>query len=63
MKNNKYIYLFVLQGCYGYGWDDLTTSENLKEIRQDRKAYRDNENGMYRIIKRIEENQFYKPVI
>lgn len=23
-KQNKYIYEYVVQGNYGYGWDDLT---------------------------------------
>ena len=55
---NKYIYLHILQGNYGYGhgYEDLTASENFKEIQDDLKAYRDNEGGTYRIIKRRELN-------
>jgi len=49
---NKYQYLFVLQGNYGFGYEDLTASENRKEIRQNLKEYRDNEGGDYRIIQR-----------
>jgi len=49
---NKYQYLFVLQGNYGCGYEDLTASENRKEIQQNLKEYRDNEGGDYRIIRR-----------
>lgn len=58
MRQRKYDYLYVLQGKYGAGWDDLTaapqTWEGRKEIREDLKAYRENEGGLYRIIKRRE---------
>ena len=58
MKKNKYVYLFVLQGNYGYyGWEDLTASENRREVRNDLKAYRENEGGIYRIIQRRELNK------
>ena len=56
MKKNKYCYLFVLQGNYGQGWEDLTASESRKEMRDDLKAYRENEGGSYRIIQRRELN-------
>lgn len=49
---NKYYYYYVLQGYYGFGWEDLTQSENYKEIMQDLKDYLNNEHGAYRIIKR-----------
>jgi len=59
MKQNKFEYLYVLQGRYGssYGWEDLTASkknaEGLKEIRQNKKDYIENEGtGEYRIISR-----------
>lgn len=55
-KQNKYCYLFVLQGYYGHGWEDLTASESRKEMRDDLKAYRENEGGTYRIIQRRELN-------
>ena len=58
MRKNKYVYLFVLQGNYGYhGWEDLTASENRQEVRDDLKAYRENEGGVYRIIRRRELNK------
>lgn len=60
MKRNKYSYLWVLQGCYSMGWEDLSaenkTWEGLKAIRQTRKEYAENEGGTYRIIKRRELN-------
>lgn len=59
MKQNKFEYLYVLQGRYGslYGWEDLTAakknSQGLKEIRQNKKEYIKNEGtGEYRIISR-----------
>jgi len=58
MKQRKYDYLYVLQGHYGCGWEDLTaaeqTREGRKEIRDNLKDYQDNEGGSYRIIKRRE---------
>lgn len=53
-KTNKYEYLFVLQGNYGQGWEDLCASESSMEVRQNRKEYRENEGGNYRIIQRRE---------
>ena len=60
MNTNKYIYLNVLQGNYGYGFEDLTASESYREVKKDLKAYRENEFGLYRIIKRREINSAYK---
>jgi hypothetical protein len=54
MKKNKYVYLFVLQGFYSYGWEDLTASESWKEVKQDKKDYIKNERGIYRVVKRRE---------
>ena len=55
---NKYLYLHVLQGNYGYGhgWEDLCASESRREIRLNLREYRDNEGGCYRIIQRRELN-------
>lgn len=52
MKQNKYINIFVLQANYGYGWDDLTTSDNWGEIKTDKRAYARNDTAPLRIIKR-----------
>lgn len=58
MGKNKYQYLHVLQGNYGYGhgWEDLCTSESYREVRQNLKEYRENEGGNYRLIERRELN-------
>jgi hypothetical protein len=54
MRKNKYQYLHILQGNYGYGhgWEDLCTSESYREVRQNLKEYRENEGGNYRLIER-----------
>lgn len=53
---NKYTYLYVLQGAYGQGWEDLTASVTHQEIHDDLGTYRDNEGGVYRVIHRRELN-------
>ena len=58
MRKNKYTYLHVLQGHYGFhGWEDLCASESYREVRQHLREYRENEGGSYRIIERRELNQ------
>jgi hypothetical protein len=58
MKLRKFEYLYVLQGFYSLGWEDLAaesqTLQGRKAIRQTRKEYQENERGTYRIIKRRE---------
>lgn len=61
MRKNKYVYLWVIQGNYGYGWEDLS-SYNKKEyswgdIKHDVKEYRINDTYPKRIIKRRELNR------
>lgn len=51
---NKYTYLYVLQGYYAHGWEDLTASEKKSEVRANRREYQENEGGTYRIIQRRE---------
>lgn len=58
-RRNKYVYLYVLQGYYGYGWEDLAAEDKAdhnagRRIVQTRKEYRENEGGAYRIIERRE---------
>lgn len=58
-RANKYVYLYVLQGHYAHGWEDLSAVDKsergaLAYIRQERKVYRENEGGAYRIISRRE---------
>lgn len=59
-KQNKYLYLYVVQGNYGYGWEDLTQSESWREARDDLKAYRQNDPHPHRIIERRELNPKYR---
>lgn len=64
MRERKYMYLYVLQGNYGQGWEDLCAEDKhsgkdqhgspRQRIRADLKAYRENEGGSYRIINRRE---------
>lgn len=72
-KPRKYRYLYVLQGDYGYGWEDLSAEDKndwpdvlngpgpMARIRQTRKEYRENEGGTYRIVERREANPDYTP--
>lgn len=47
-------YEWVLQGNYGYGWDDLVTYDNKEEAERDYKDYRENEpEYTHRIRKRV----------
>lgn len=65
MKTRKFVYLWVLQGNYGYGhgWEDLTAEETYKEMRDRRKEYRENEPGTpLRVIRRREVNPDYQTV-
>lgn len=57
--SNKYLYVHVLQGNYGYGhgWEDLCASESFKEVLQNLREYRENEGGNYRLIERRELNK------
>ena len=59
---NKYLYLFVAQGDYGYGYEDLTASESYKAAIADLRAYRKNDSHAvgHRIIKRRELNPEYQ---
>lgn len=44
--------LYVVQGNYGQGWEDLTASTDYSEARRDLKSYRDNDPAPTRLIKR-----------
>jgi hypothetical protein len=62
MKNNKYEYLFIIQGLYGagYGWEDVTAEESSKEARARLREYRENEPEYpHRMIRRREPNPNY----
>lgn len=53
---NKFLYLYILQGFYALGWEDLTASENRAEVRANLKDYQSNAAGNYRIVYRVEPN-------
>lgn len=54
---NKFTYLHVVQGNYGYGWDDLIESDSYREARTDLRCYCENEpQYSHRMIKRRELN-------
>ncbi len=59
MKTNKYIYLWIVQGNYGYGWEDESASESRKEARDNLKSYLKEGPGSYRMIQRRELNPDY----
>lgn len=47
----------VIQGNYGYGWDDLTTEVSMPEARKTLRVYQKNEqNAAHRIITRRVKN-------
>ena len=55
----KKITEYVLQGNYGYGWDDLTYHDSYQSAKEDEKTYRENENIPLRIIERKVDNPQY----
>ena len=44
--------IWVLQGNYGYGWDDLTYENTKEEALKQKKCYDENESYHHRVIKR-----------
>ena len=55
----KYDYLYVLQGNYGQGFEDLCAEDKAalgarKRIRVSMREYEANDGGRYRIIERRE---------
>lgn len=44
--------IYVVQGNYGYGWDDLTYENTKEEALKQKKCYDENESYLHRIIKR-----------
>lgn len=47
--------ILVVQGNYGYGFDDECTELTWKEVRARLKEYRANGTGVYRVVKRREK--------
>ena len=54
MVMTEVIWLYVLQGKYAAGWEDIDASYDLPEIRMNHKAYIQNEGGTYRVVRRKE---------
>lgn len=62
---NKYTYYKVIQGNYGYGWDDEDFHEtdsaycckDRQLFKTNLKAYQENGGGQYRVVHRRELNQ------
>ena len=54
VKQNKYSYVKVIQGNYGYGWEDVSQydKQEYSLARQDLKEYRLSATGAYRVIDR-----------
>ena len=48
VKQNKYSYVKVIQGNYGYGWEDVSKydKKEFSEVRYDLKEYRLSNTGI-----------------
>lgn len=61
MKPNKYIYYWIIQGWYGYSWEDLSGYDQKEykrsEVVKDLREYRISDNAPKRIITRRELNE------
>ena len=53
-KANKYSYVKVIQGNFGYGWEDVSIydKQDFSLVKNDLKEYRLSDNGAYRVIDR-----------
>ena len=53
-KQNKYRYLKLIQGNFGYGWDDVSEydKQDFSLVKNDLKEYRLSNAGSYRVINR-----------
>lgn len=53
-KQNKYSYIKVIQGNYGYGWEDVSEydKQEFATVKNDLKEYRLSNTGSYRVINR-----------
>jgi hypothetical protein len=60
-RPNKYLYLWIIQGNYGAGFEDLCAEETWKECRVNLRAYRLEEpQYAHRVIRRRELNPEYQ---
>ena len=53
IKQTKYTYVKVIQGYFGYGWEDVSeyAKADFSTVKNDLKEYRLS-NGTYRVINR-----------
>ena len=53
-KQNKYCYVKVIQGNFGYGWEDVCEydKQEFATVKNDLKEYRASNTGVYRVIDR-----------
>ena len=53
-KVNKYSYVKVIQGNFGYGWEDVSLydKQDFSLVKNDLKEYRLSNTGAYRVIDR-----------
>ena len=53
-KQNKYSYVKVIQGNFGYGWEDVCeyNKQEFTTVKNDLKEYRLSNTGAYRVIDR-----------
>ena len=59
-RQNKYLYLYVVQGNYGGYWEDLAESDTHKEARYNLTEYMISSGpSPHRIIQRREHNPAY----
>ena len=53
-KQTKYSYVKVIQGNFGYGWEDVSEydKQEFATVKNDLKEYRLSNTGAYRVIDR-----------
>ena len=53
-KQTKYNYVKVIQGNFGYGWEDVSeyNKQEFSTVKNDLKEYRLSNTGTYRVIDR-----------
>ena len=53
-KQTKYKYVKIIQGCFGYGWEDVSEYDkaDFSIVKNDLKEYRLSNTGAYRVINR-----------
>ena len=54
VKQTKYNYVKVIQGNFGYGWEDVSLydKQEFPTVKNDLKEYRLSNTGVYRVIDR-----------